>query len=217
MSVPDQWRGLIVTKLPGLLKKSAAILAGAMVLSAPAAAQMSIGYKFLEAVRKKEGNTVTDMLAQPGLTVVNTRDISTGDTALHIVTTRRDLTWMTFLIASGANVNLRNARGETALELATRGAFHEGAELLIAKGALVNEPNTAGETPLIAAVHARDTDMMRLLLKAGANPDRADSSGRTARDYAQADGRGSPLLSEIETHAKVKAGSQSRTTYGPSF
>jgi hypothetical protein len=206
----------IVRKLPGLLRKGAVILAGALVLSMPAAAQMSIGYKFLEAVKKKEGNTVTDMLAEPGTTVINTKDVTSGDTALHIVTKRRDLTWMTFLVARGANVNMRNVRGETPLELATRGGFNEGVELLLAKGALVDEPNTAGETPLIAAAHARDTAMMRLLLKAGADPDRADSSGRTARDYALADGRNSPLLTEIETYAKTKqAGSQSRPSYGP--
>jgi ankyrin repeat protein len=208
----------IVRKLPGLLSKGAVILAGALVLSMPVAAQMSIGYKFLEAVKKKEGNTVTDMLAEPGTTVINTKDITSGDTALHIVTRRRDVTWMTFLVVRGANVNMRNARGETPLELATRAGFNEGVELLLAKGALVDEPNTAGETPLIAAVHARDTAMMRLLLKAGADPDRADASGRTARDYALLDGRNSPLLTEIETYAKTKqAGGQPRQTYGPSL
>jgi uncharacterized protein len=209
---------LNVTKLPGLLMKSAAILAGALVLSAPAAAQMSTGYRFLEAVRKKDGALVIDALAVPGSTLVNTKDVTSGDTAMHIVTARRDLTWMNFLISHGANVNLKNAKGETPLEIATRASFHEGVELLVGKGALVDEPNTTGETPLIAAVHARDTAMMRLLLKAGANPDRADSSGRSARDYAAADGRSSPLLSEIESHAKTKqAGGQSRPSYGPSL
>jgi uncharacterized protein len=206
-------------KLPGLLTKIAAILAGMMLLSAPAVAQMSMGYKFLEAVRKKDGALVTDALAEPGsTTLINTRDVTSGDTAMHIVTARRDLTWMNFLIGHGANVNLKNAKGETPLELATRASFHEGVELLVAKGAQIDEPNRTGETPLIAAVHARDTAMMRVLLKAGANPDRADSSGRSARDYASADGRNSPLLSEIENHAKVKqAGDRSRPSYGPSL
>jgi uncharacterized protein len=207
----------IVLKLLRLWGKFALVLAGAVALSAPAVAQFSLGYKFLEAVRKKEGNTVTDMLADPATTVINTRDVSSGDTALHIVTARRDLTWMSFLIGKGANVNLRNVRGETPLELATRGGFHEGVELLLGQGALVNEPNTTGETPLIAAVHARDTGMMRMLLKAGADPDRTDSSGRSARDYALAEGRNSPLLGEIEAHAKKGSKAQAGASYGPSL
>ena len=77
-------------KLPGLLTEIAAILAGAMLLSAPAVAQMSMGYKFLEAVRKKDGALVTDALAEPGsTTLINTRDVTSGDTAMHIVTARR--------------------------------------------------------------------------------------------------------------------------------
>jgi len=201
-----------------LLTRGSVALAGALILASPALAQFSLGYKFLEAVRKKEGDTVTDMLAAPGTTVINSRDVTSGDTALHIVTARRDLTWMNFLIAKGINVNTRNVRGETALELAVRANFREGVEALVAKGALIDESNTAGETPLIAAVHARNIDLMRLLLKAGANPDRADSSGRTARDYALADGRNSPLLTEIETNAKVKgAKGQGGASYGPSF
>jgi ankyrin repeat protein len=216
--VGRKWSVSIVRNLPGLLSKSAVVLAGALALSMPAAAQMSMGYKFLEAVKKKEGNTVTDMLAEPGTTVINTKDITSGDTALHIVTGRRDLTWMSFLISKGANVNVRNVRGVTPLELAVRSGFNEGVELLLAKGALVDEPNSAGETPLIAATHNRDTALMRLLLKAGADPDRADSSGRTARDYALADGRNSPLLTEIDTYAKTKqAGGKPRPSYGPSL
>lgn len=206
-----------MNRLGGMLGRSALVLAAALVVSAPAAAQFSIGYKFLEAVRKKEGNTVTDMLAEPGTTVINTRDITSGNTALHIVTARRDLTWMSFLIGKGANVNIHNARGETPLELAVRGGFDEGVELLVGHGALVDEPNTAGETPLITAVHARNTGLMRVLLKAGANPDRADNSGRTARDYAEADGPNSALMTEIDTYAKTKDDDKARPSYGPSL
>ena len=207
-----------MSTLGGLLARGALVCAAALVVSAPAAAQFSIGYQFLEAIRKKEGDKVTDMLAEPGTTVINTRDITSGNTALHIVTGRRDLTWMTFLIGKGANVNIRNARGETALELATRSSFHEGVELLLSKGALVDEPNSSGETPLIAAVHNRDTGLMRMLLKAGANPDRPDNSGRSARDYALAEGRTSALVTEIETNAKAKGGkAKTGPSYGPSF
>ncbi len=189
-----------------------------LAMSGPAQAQFSAGYKFLEAVRKKDGEKVDEALGDPGSTVVNTRDVSTGETALHIVTARRDLTWMTFLIQKGGNVNARDNRGVTALVLATSLGFHEGAELLLGQKARLDDSNDAGETPLISAVHRRDIEMMRLLLKAGADPDRADNSGRTARDYAKLSVNSSSLLSEIETSAKPKSQrAGAKATYGPSF
>ncbi len=194
------------------------MVASGLLLSAPAQAQFSKSYTFLEAVRKKDGTKVTDALNEPGTTIVNTHDSSTGETALHIVTARRDLTWMTFLLAKGANVDARDGRGATALQLSVNLGFPEGAELLIAEKARIDDPNSAGETPLISAVHRRNVAIMRMLLKAGADPDRADNSGRSARDYATLEGRGSPLLSEIETSAKPKgqrAGSQ--RSYGPTL
>jgi uncharacterized protein len=200
------------------LRNAILIVAGLFVLASPAAAQFSQGYKFLEAVKKKEGQTVEDMLNEPGSTVINTRDVTSGESAMHIVTARRDLTWMNFLLAKGANANARNGRGETPLQLAARMAFLEGVELLIAKQARIDEPNSGGETPLIAAVHSRNTDLMRLLLKAGADPDRADNSGRSARDYALADGRTGPLIAEIQASAKPKGQrAGARASYGPSF
>jgi ankyrin repeat protein len=201
-------------------RKGIAFIAAVAMLGVamPAAAQFSGGYKFLEAIRKKDGTTVQAMLEVPGTTIVNTRDVTSGDTAMHIVVARRDLTWITFLASKGANVNARNARGATPLQLAVGLGFTEGVELLLQTGARVDEADSAGETPLISAVHRRDTGLMRLLLKAGANPDRADNSGRSARDYATLDGKSSSLVTEIETNAKPKgAAGQSRGSYGPSF
>lgn len=192
---------------------------GAMLAwTAPGAAQVgfSEGYKFLEAVKKKNGNDVTDMLAKGSPTLVNARDITTGESALHQVTARRDLTWMQFLIAKGANVNLRDFKGVTPLVVAVNTNFAEAVDLLVSKGAKIDESNNAGETPLITAVHNHNVPMMRILLKAGADPDRADNSGRSARDYALAEGKGGSLVSEIEANAKVKGKAQSQT-YGPKF
>ena len=194
-----------------------ALAAGGLSLTVPAQAQFSTSYKFLEAVRKKEGQQVTDMLATPGNTLVNTRDGSNGDTAMHIVVARRDLTWVRFLAAKGANVNTRNSKGETPLQLATNIGFGEGVEALLALGAKVDEPNSTGETPLIAATHRKDAAMARVLLKAGANPKRSDNSGRSALDYATLDGRSNPVLAEIENAAKIAAGKPKAATYGPKF
>ncbi len=201
-----------------LVRILAPVLAAAVCMAAPAQAQMSQSYKFLEAVRKKDGNAVEQALNEPGTTIVNTRDATSGQTALHIVTARRDLTWMSYLLAKGANVNARDGRGVTPLQLASGLGFVEGIELLVGQKARVDDPNDAGETPLISAVHRRDPAMMRILLKAGANPDRADNSGRSARDYARLDARGASLLAEIEANAKPAAQRQgARGIYGPSF
>ncbi|MCB2079068.1 MAG: ankyrin repeat domain-containing protein [Novosphingobium sp.] len=181
----------------------------------PAQAQFSQGYKFLDAVRKKEGQKVEDALNEPGSTIINAKDVSSGETALHIVTQRRDVTWMSYLIGKGANVNARDNSGVTPLQVATNLGFLEGVALLVSRKADLNQSNDAGETPLITAVHRKDLGMLRILLKAGADPDRADNSGRSARDYAKLAGNSS-MLSTIESEAKVesKAG---KNVYGPTL
>jgi len=196
----------------------APLLAGAVLVASPAQAQFSAGYKFLESVRKKDGAAVEKTISEPGTTIINTRDVTSGQTALHIVTQRRDLTWMSYLIGKGANVNLRDSAGVTPLQLASNLGFIEGMELLVESKARIDDPNDAGETPLISSVHRRNLAMVRLLLKAGANPDRKDNSGRSARDYAMLEGASSSLVAEIQANAKPagqRAGSGK--VYGPSF
>jgi len=197
---------------------AAAVLIAGLAAPMPAAAQFSESYKFLDAVRKKDGDVINDMLSKPSTQIVNTVDITTGDSALHIVTARRDMVWMQFLVAKGGNVNARNAKGETPLEIAAELGFVEGVDFLISTGARVDETNNTGSTPLIDAVSRRDLEVVRSLLKAGANPDRPDNSGRSARDYATLDGKESPVLSAItdSTRAHSGAGGEHKT-YGPTF
>lgn len=193
------------------------LAAGLLFVSGPAQAQFSTSFKFLEAVKKKDGATVDSMLDEPGTTIINTRDITSGQTALHIVTARRDLRWMSFLLGKGANPNVQDNRGRTPLMLASNLGFVDGVELLVSRKAHIDDSNATGETPLITAVHRNDPDMVRILLQAGANPDRADNSGRTARDYAKAGGK-NRVLALIKENTKPRAELRaSQPIYGPSL
>ena len=189
-----------------------------MGLTAPAGAQMfSEGYQFLKAVKERDGEAVTNALNEPGTTIVNARDISSGETALHIVTERRDALWIKFLANRGANPNIRDKKGVSPLQVAVRLGYTEGVEALIEAGADININDTAGETPLIAAVHRRDSALVRLLLEKGANPDRTDNSGRSARDYASLMAGNKGLLDEFTRADEKRAEEGDQQNYGPSF
>lgn len=183
--------------------------------SSPALAQsgFSEGYKFLDAVKKKDGAAVEAALLDPSSQIINSRDVTSGETALHIVTVRRDLTWLNYLIAHGAKVNAADDRGRTPLELAVNLGWREGAEFLLQQKASPDVSNDAGETPLIFAVHRKDLQLTKALLEAGANPDRADNSGRSARDYAMLEGKNSAIAAALDQY-KAKGG-KAAAVYGP--
>jgi ankyrin repeat protein len=171
----------------------------ALAVTAPAAAQFSASYKFLKAVRDANGDDATKALEGSGSTLVNTRDQTTGDTALHITIGRRDLTWTSFMLGKDANPNVRNNSGDTPLIVAARIGFIEGATLLLSRGASINLPSTSGETALIIAVQQRDLPMVRFLLSKGADPKQADRiAGKSARDYAAEDARASVILKLLD-------------------
>lgn len=198
-----------------ILKAAIAALAVSLVLATPARADFSDGYKFLDSVKKKEGDKVEQAIMDSSQ-IINSRDVSTGETALHIVTQRRDLTWLNYLVGHGANVNQGDDHGLTPLQLAVNLGWREGAEFLVEHGARTDVSNDAGETPLISAVHRHDKELMKVLLQVGADPDRADNSGRSARDYAKLEGEdGNNLLSTIDTYARKGAAKSSKPVYGP--
>jgi ankyrin repeat protein len=180
-------------------------LAGGLV--APAVqAQFSDSYNFLKAVKDRKGDEAEKFLAEPGSVIINTRDGSTGETALHIVIQRRDSTWLGYLLQKGANPNLADKKGTTPLMLATQLSFIDGIDWLTTKKAAVDQTNRSGETALILAVQLRNAEAVRALLAAGANPDKKDSrAGYSARDYARQDGRASAIASIIESHGKTDA------------
>ena len=174
-------------------------------LAAPVAAQQqSEGYKFLQAVREAKNDDVIAMVEKPGSRIVDARDVTNGDGALHIVTKRGDLPYLNYLLQHGADPNLRDAGGNSPLLIAVTSGQVGLIPLLLAARANPNLGNSAGETPLIRAVQRRDVATARVLVTGGANPDQPDRvAGLSARDYARRDAR-SPGLIKLFDEVKVK-------------
>ncbi|HYG48043.1 MAG TPA: ankyrin repeat domain-containing protein [Allosphingosinicella sp.] len=175
-----------------------------LVLAVPASGQQqfSDSYTFLKAVKERDGDKVSDLVAEPGSVVINTRDRSNGEGALHIVVRGRDLTWLTFLLGKGARPDIQSNRGDTPLTLAAQIGWLDGAEQLLARRAGVDVPNGRGETALILATQRRDVPMVRMLLARRADPNRTDRvAGMSALDYARQDPRAGAVLKLLE--AKV--------------
>ncbi len=171
--------------------------------AAPAAAQFSDSYNFLKAVRDKDVLKAKGFLDKPGSVIVNTKDRDTGETALHIVTKRRDTPWMGFLLQNGADPNARDPDGNTPIILAASTGFADGVRVLIAGRAQVDAANNRGETALIKSVLVRDAPSARLLLDQGADPDRPDNlTGQSARDYAARDTRAGQLAKLLQDAPK---------------
>ena len=183
-----------------------ALLAVSMVLATtPGAAQLgrSAGYNFLQAVKDSKNDEVIAALDRPGATVVNTRDVTTGEGAIHIVVRRGDAAYLNYLLSKGADANLRDGKGETALLIAARLGRGELIPVLVKGGANPNLANSSGETALIIAVQRRDQAMTREVLDLGGDPDQADRlQGFSARDYAHQDTRSPAIATMIDATPK---------------
>ncbi len=189
-----------------MFNKFGRVLAACMVLAlaVPAAGQQpfSDSFTFLKAVKERDGDKVTNLVSEPGTVVINTRDRSNGEGALHILVRGRDLNWLAFLLGKGARPDIQTNRGDTPLTLAAQIGWVEGAELLLARRASVDLANGRGETPLILAAQRRDMPMVRLLLGRSADPKRTDNvAGMSALDYARQDPRASAVLKLLEAKA----------------
>ena len=173
-------------------------LVAALAVPSVAAAQFSDSFNFIKAVKDADGTKATEFLNRPGTVIVNTRDAATGQTGIHIVTARRDATWLGFLLQRGANPDIRDNEGKTALMIATELRWADGMQLLINRRASVDLPSSGGETPLAKAVLNNDSAAVRLLIGANANPNRADNAGFTPKDLARRDPRLAGILKELD-------------------
>jgi ankyrin repeat protein len=176
------------------LRRSIAL--ATLLFAAPLSAQFqSEGYKFLQAIKESKNNDVVTMLNRPGSTIVNTKDVTSGEAALHITARRGDVAYTTFLLQKGADPNIRDARNNTPMMVAVdAGRGNEMLPILLLGKANPNLANASGETPLIRAVQRRDIALVRALLAAKADPDQRDViAGLSARDYANRDTRATAI------------------------
>ena len=189
-----------------------ALLAATGLFQAPAQAQFRGGYAFLQAVESRDGTKATDAL-KGDASLVNTRHPESGETALAIVTKRRDATWLRFLLAKDADTSIADRQSVTPLMHAALLNFADGAEELLNRRAPVDQANRRGETALILAVQAKNAAMVRLLVKRGANPDKADHvAGMSARDYAKRDDRSGQIVALLDAKSDAPV-----RDFGPSF
>jgi len=169
--------------------------------AAPLAAQFSSGggYDFIKAVKDRDGNKAQEAIDKNPSTILLTRD-DNGDNALHIVTKRRDLPWLQFMLAKGVPVDSKDRDGNTALVDAARIGFEDGVNQLLEVGASPNLANNRGETALIIATQTHDLGSVRLLLQYGADPRETDHvAGMSAIDYAQRDNRSTQILTLLQS------------------
>jgi ankyrin repeat protein len=206
-------RGSTISRLS---RRTTAILVaalGALLLPVAASAQFSDTYNFLRGVRDRDFATVRDLVEQPSSTVINVRDRSTGEGALHIVTRRRDSQWLLYLLRQNANPDIRDSEGNTPLHIAAQIGYPDAVNWLRIVNADLDARNNRGETPLILAVQQRNTGIVRQLVDAGSNPDIADSVvGLSARDYAVRDGRSADIVTILES---AEAATETAPVMGP--
>lgn len=188
-----------------------ALAAVPSVAAAQGGMTYSDSYTFLKAVKERDGAKVNELLGSTtGSIVVNSRDRTNGEGALHYVVRGRDITYLTVLLGKGARPDLQSNRGDTPLTLAAQIGWLEGAEQLLARRASVDLANGRGETALILATQRRDLAMVRLLLARRADPKRTDNvAGMSALDYAKQDPRAGAVLKLLEAKlapAKPAAG-----------
>jgi len=111
-----------------------------------------------------------------------------GDDLL-VACTAGDLSKTKALIASGADVNVRDEYGETPLHKAVLRRFREVVAVLLAKGADPNAKANNGFTPLHFAVRTGQTDLVETLIAKGAKVDARSDFGTTPLFIAVANGR----------------------------
>lgn len=106
------------------------------------------------------------------------------------------------LVEAGANLEVRDRSGNTALIAASFKGMGTLVELLLEKGANPNALNNRNANALLFAATFGHTEVAETLISYHINMDQADITGKTAYDYARAEGN--PYLTHMlhtELHA----------------
>jgi ankyrin repeat protein len=101
---------------------------------------------------------------EPKLIPLNSTE-STGDTPIHIMCHRDDITAVKLLVEAGAQINYKGDMEYTPLHIASRRASYELVEYLLNQGASVEASNGFGHTALDIAKERGDDNIVKLLTK----------------------------------------------------
>jgi ankyrin repeat protein len=103
-----------------------------------------------------------------------------GATPLHVAAASDHTSFVEFLCAAGADVNVKDDKGQTPLYLAAAVGSAKIVGTLLKYHADPNVLNTAGTTALSQAVDRGPLDIMQVLLAGGANPNLSTTYGETS-------------------------------------
>ena len=143
-------------------------------------------YELMAAAAQGDTNRIRQLIPKID---VNARFGGDGETALHRAAARGHLSAVNLLVDHGANVNAVDEQGATPLLAATYSSHKEVVVFLLQRGATVDaQEKRHGFTPLIQAVARNNKDLVNVLLNHNANLSLKTVDGRTALDWAKAEG-----------------------------
>lgn len=111
-----------------------------------------------------------------------------GHTALHLAAWQDHRASLDVLLEAGVDRELRDINGDTALGVAATEPVPAIVRRLLDAGADLEACNEYGHTPLLRAAMEGQAEIVGVLLAAGADPRHRDRAGRSARDWAEAEG-----------------------------
>src|ERR1700728_1214508 len=184
-----------------MLRLAAAVLVGC-VLAAAQPTPDALAAALQAAVRT--GNlTEVKRLVLAGADV-NARD-AMGSTPLLDASWAGDPSVVAFLLAHGAEVNVRHAQaGATPLQYAVLTGRAAIVKLLLVAGARVDLPYRNGQTALHVAASRGNVEVVQLLIGAHASLAALDSDGNTALDDAVLKGRANTAAALVRAGADIR-------------
>ena len=160
------------------------------------------GPQFLNAVRMGQISAIRALVS--GGVNVQFQDPQTGESALHIAVAKNDLDVLAFLVESGVNGALKNAKGATPLLLAVEKNQQRVIKALIAKveNSGLHVVNEAGETSVNVALRVAQLNVARFLVDHGEDVDATLRFAMKTNDWSQIEWickhRGNPDLVDTD-------------------